>query len=363
MAQKNKVTVQHSAEIAALYQKTGVSGRKLLEMYPQYSKATVYRHTRKPLNGKCHDARKQNKGRPPKLTGKDMRHVLRTIPKLREREGSFTSRRVAVEAGVEEKVSNCTVRRFLNKEGYAYLRSRKKGLMTRKDLSATMKFCRNIRKRKFGPDFWRKHISFYLDGKGFEFKTNPFDQARAPKAREWRKQNEGLKIGCTSKGRKEGAVTCNFMVGISYDAGVVLCEQYYGPINGDKMAGIVHSSFQQAFEKSINPKGRRFLQDGCPRQNSRTARDAFDAVNGMVFKIPPRSPDLNPIENFFNCVMRRLSQQALDGNITKESKEDFSARVKKTMLDYEISGINKIIDSMDKRIGLVLKANGMRIKY
>eukprot|EP00794_Sanderia_malayensis_P001342 gene1342-1482_t len=82
MAQKNKVTVQHSAEIAALYQKAGVSGRKLLEMYPQYSKATVYRHTRKQLNAKCHDARKQNKGCPPKLTGKDMRHVLRTIPKL-----------------------------------------------------------------------------------------------------------------------------------------------------------------------------------------------------------------------------------------------------------------------------------------
>ena len=39
-------------------------------------------------------------------------------------------------------------------------------------------------------------ISFYLSGKGIEFKTNPLDQARAPTSREWRLKNEGLKQGC-----------------------------------------------------------------------------------------------------------------------------------------------------------------------
>ena len=64
-------------------------------------------------------------------------------------------------------------------------------------------------------------ISFYLSGKGIEFKTNPLDQARAPTSREWKLKNEGLKQGCTAKGRKEGAVNCNFMVGISHSHGVV----------------------------------------------------------------------------------------------------------------------------------------------
>ena len=79
-------------------------------------------------------------------------------------------------------------------------------------------------------------ISFYLDGKGFEFKTKPLDQARAPTSREWRLKNEGRKQGCTAKGKKEGTVSCNFMVGISHSHDVVLCDQYSGAISGQKFA-------------------------------------------------------------------------------------------------------------------------------
>ena len=38
---------------------------------------------------------------------------------------------------------------------------------------------------------------------GFIHKTNPFNQARAPGAKVWKK-NEGLSVGCTSKGKKAG---------------------------------------------------------------------------------------------------------------------------------------------------------------
>ena len=41
MAKRNKVTESHSAEVAALYQKAEVSGAKLLELFPQYSKASI----------------------------------------------------------------------------------------------------------------------------------------------------------------------------------------------------------------------------------------------------------------------------------------------------------------------------------
>ena len=251
----------------------------------------------------------------------------------------------------------------MNEEGYGYLRSRKKGLLSPTDLKNRLRFCRRMRKFKIGQEFWNRHIAFYLDGKGFEYKKNPFDQARAPKVREWRRKCEGLSLGCTSKGRKEGTVNCNFMVGISYNHGVVLCEQYSGAINGEKMAEIVYSSFNNAFEKSIDPRGRRFLQDGCPRQNSKAAREAFESVNALVFKIPSRSPDLNPIENFFHSVSDKLRQQALHNRIEKETFNEFSARVKKTLLEYPAADIDKIIESMDKRIEMVLKARGMRIKY
>ena len=36
-------------------------------------------------------------------------------------------------------------------------------------------FCQKIRKQKLDDEFWRSGISFYLDGKGFQYKSNPYD--------------------------------------------------------------------------------------------------------------------------------------------------------------------------------------------
>ena len=62
-------------------------------------------------------------------------------------------------------------------------------------------------------------------------------------------------------------------------------------------------------------------------------------------------------------VNNKLRQQALDDRIRKETFQEFSACVRKTMIEYPVEEIDKIIETMDKRIEMVLKATGMRIKY
>ena len=359
----DKVKLEHSMQMRCLYQISNVRGRKLLELFPQYSKAIIYRHVKKSINLESpFDKRKLNKGRPPKLSTKDKRKVLRTIKYLREEVGSFTSKRVQIESGVTH-VCNKSIRNILNKAGYFYLKSRKKGLLTMQDLIKRVRFCRKVKRHRLSQHFWSKRISIYLDGKGFAYKQNPKDQARAPKAREWRRKGEGLSYGCTSKGKKEGCVNANFIVGISHSKGVVLCEQYFGPINGKKFAEIVENSLPACLQNSVNPRERRILMDNCPRQNSRVARDAFDKIGAAVFLIPARSPDLNPIENLFHIISRKLSEDALDQDIQKETFSEFSDRVRQTMLTFEASKIDKIIDTMDKRINLIMKRRGQRLKY
>jgi hypothetical protein len=358
-----KISHEHSAQIRVAHQLSNVRGKRLLQMFPQYSKAAIYKHAKKPLNGEpVFDKRKTNKGRPKKLTVRDERSILRTIPKLREKLGNFTSKRVQLESGVTH-VSNRTIRNILNKEGYHYLRSRKKGLLHAADLKARKKFCQKVRRKKLNQDFWNKGISLYLDGKGFEYKSNPHDQARAPRARQWRKRGEGLNFRCTAKGKKEGCTNVNFMVAIAFGKGVVLCEQWEGTITGEKFAAIVKRCFKKAFRNSANPKGKLFLMDGCPRQNSRAAMRAIEKVGAKVFKIPARSPDLNPIENFFNTVTMKLNNDAIEKQITRESIHEFSLRVKETMQSFSSDEIDKIIDSMGKRIISVIKRRGQRSKY
>ena len=219
------------------------------------------------------------------------------------------------------------------------------------------------RTKKLDESYWKYQIAFYLDVVGFHYKTNPPDQAREPKACEWHKKGEGLDHGRTAKGKKEGAVNYNFMVGISYNCGVILCEQWFGAMTGAKMADIVDNSFEQAFQKSGDSKRRLFLMDGCLCQNSKTALKAIKKHKAQIFKIPACSPDLNPTENVFQLVSKSLARQAIQKNITCETFAQFSARIKKTMEEFSVETINNIIGSMNKCIDMVLKAEVNRIRY
>ena len=203
------IPLEHSVQIRLAYQVSGLRGDKLLERFRKYCKATIYKHAKMEICGKVeHDKRKSNRGRPRKLSERDSRQIIRKIAELRNTDGSFTSKKVQLAAGLTH-VSNRTVRRVMNENNYKYCRSRKKGLLLRSDLVKRVKYCKNIRKQGITQDYWRYDISFYFDGTGFAYKQNPMDQAFAPKAREWRKPNEGLHFGCTAKGKKEGTKQAN----------------------------------------------------------------------------------------------------------------------------------------------------------
>ena len=184
------------------------------------------------------------------------------IPKLRREIGNcFTSRKIKTEAGVSH-ISNRTVRQYLNKHGYCFRHSRKKGLVTAKGRLNHVKFARKVLSRPTS-EFWTEGISFYVDGVGFVHKTKPNDQARNHGSMAYRLKREGLIV--SSKGKKgvSGKVA-NFFVAISYGKGVVLCEQYLEQLNGENFSNFVRKYFPAAFKKSANPKGMLFLQDGDP---------------------------------------------------------------------------------------------------
>ena len=73
------------------------------------------------------------------------------------------------------------------------------------------------------------------------------------------------------------------------------------------------------FEKSANPKGKLFLQDGDPSKNSSVDRQAMDSIGCRLFSIPARSPNLNPIENIFLLVWEKLKEDALKYDVQYES--------------------------------------------
>ena len=65
----------------------------------------------------------------------------------------------------------------------------------------------------------------------------------------------------------------------------------------------------------------------------------MDRANCQLLKIPPRSPDLNPIENIFKLVSDALRKQAITSRITTETYEQFKDRVISTIKSIPSSGV------------------------
>jgi transposase len=129
---------------------------------------------------KCQN-RRQFCGRKKKLTPEQEALILRSILELRDEEGSFSSRRLMERTGIRH-VTDRTVRRLLNRNGYSFLQARKKGLMSQTDKDQRVEFARKMQ-AEYSPSVWTDSVAFYLDGVSFVYKTNPLDQARAPKGK------------------------------------------------------------------------------------------------------------------------------------------------------------------------------------
>ena len=330
----------------------------------RFSKATICRHMKQPIERQPKDNRKKNTGRPRLFDERDERRILRVAEQLRRLEGHFTIKRVKLAAGIQN-VSDETVRRVFRKAGLRYCHSRKKGILKRADLKARLNFALRIKRNGNQHNLWQDEIAFYLDGVGFTHKYNPFDQAQAPRTMAWRRPHDGLDFERTTKGSHEGVGgrVAHFICAIAHDKGMVLTEQYHDRLNGENFAAFVRRVFPRLFETSANPEGKLFLQDGDPSQNSKKARDAFEEVGAVVFKIPARSPDLNPIENIFNGVKQKLREDALAKGIRKETFEEFSERCRKTLMNHPVQIINRTIESLPKRIDRIIKRRGQRTKY
>ncbi len=301
-------------------------------------------------------------GRPRKINKRTERHIIRTLKKVRSTTGgNFSSKKVAVEANLSPTISNRTVRRVLNRNSFHWLQARKKGLMSPNDHQKRLKFARIIARDHPEADFWTERVAFFFDGVSFIHKTRPYDQALAPRGRVWRQRCEGLDQGCTAKGSSclSGGRRVKLFVAISFEKGVILAKPYEH-LDGPMFADYITDNFPQTFIRSCKST-LRFLQDGDPSQNSARARAVFNELGYECFKIPPRSPDLNPIENLFHLLKKKLNDEAIERKILFENYQDFQDRVIDTLKNFDI--INNIISSMNKRIQNIIERKGQRLKY
>lgn len=330
------------------------------------SKSAVWRICSKKETEKAKKAGKKKPGRPKKLDERSRRKLLRTLETFRKRNINFCVNDLMKEDNLNQQyVNRRTISRYLNQLGFNYMQARKKGLLNENDKRKRRIYAKKMKNvLKTYPDFYSSDIAFYLDGVSFVHKYNPSREAERPNARIWRRKGEGLNL--TSKGSKElaGGRRLHVIVAVAFGRGVVLREPYE-KMNGEFFANFVKEHFNLCFAK-CGPKrdGQRiFVMDNDPCQNSKLALTALEEVESELHRIPPRSPDLNPIENIFNIVKKTLRDEAVTLNITKENFSSYKERVLQCFDNLDCKIIDRTLCSMPNRIKQIVVGKGKRIKY
>ena len=80
---------------------------------------------------------------------------------------------------------------------------------------------------------------------------------------------------------------------VAFNRGVILAKEYEH-MSGQYFSTFVRTNLSKLFEDAKEQKW--FVTDNDPSQRSKAAKKAINESGATLFAIPPRSPDLNPID-------------------------------------------------------------------
>ncbi len=100
-----------------------------------------------------------------------------------------------------------------------------------------------------------------------------------------------------------------------------------------------------------------FQQDLAPAHTAKGTKSWFNDHGVTVFDWPANSPDLNPIENLWGIVKRKMR------DTRPNNADELKATVKETWASIPPQQCHKLITSMPRRIEAVIKAKGAPTKY
>lgn len=143
---------------------------------------------------------------------------------------------------------------------------------------------------------------------------------------------------------------------------------------GVKAKGITHSEYGHVVAGTLCPEGQRLLggrrgtqswvlqQDNDPSHRAAPAavaahNKAYDTHISLLLNWPPNSPDLNPIENVWAYVQRRVDSRGCS------TFSEFKQAVVSELAAVPHSVVDSLYKSMKTRLQEVINQGGVRIQY
>ena len=100
-----------------------------------------------------------------------------------------------------------------------------------------------------------------------------------------------------------------------------------------------------------------FQQDNDPKHTAKKTVEFLEKQNVNVLDWPSQSPDLNPIENLWSILDRKIGERSFT------RKEALKEAVQKAWCEMDIKQTKSLVESMPTRLRLVIEAKGGPTKY
>jgi transposase len=291
-------------------------------------------------------------GRPRVLSAADKIYCIQQVTRKRVPDAVKVTKNLENDLGV--KCHPETVRRVLRGKGLGPIEKPKKPLLKNEHVKARLAWC--LAHKDWTQDDWRRVI--WSD----ETKINRFNSDGRQWV--WVRSNEELQNHHCKLTVKHGGGGIMLWSAITY-AGVGWICRINGNMDKTLYQEILEDDLEQTIAHTCEKLGLRrdqviFQHDNDPKHTSKSVTAYLQEQSYKVMEWPSQSPDLNPIENMWSLLKRRLN----DFESAPKGMEDLNERVTKVWYE-QISPeeCRKVIDSMPKRIAACIKAKGRWTKY
>ena len=302
----------------------------------------------------CRPLRHHRCGRKPwKFTPEVQRFVLKKLLGCRMTQlvtSASLARDVAARFGVAVEAS--TVRMFLKQRGYSWLRRGQKRKYGPEDREARLRFARSV--VRLSKQELQSKFAMSLDGVVLSMppahETDRFNYCWSGVHRMWRKPGETKVPLLAGGGGYEKQVPLARAVPlwgaispVGFEAVLWHKEK---KVNHQEWANAVRIGKLSAALRKLNPRRRRgpwhVLCDNEAFLRHRACLRAYASRNIHLWGVPPRSPDLNPIEMCWSWLRRQLNAMGLQDLKHKRpvlGKAAYTARVRGLLRSRKAQGV------------------------
>ena len=290
---------------------------------------------------------KPTAGRPPKLTDQNKRYYVRAITSGAIESSVTVAKKLENELNV--KVSDRTVRNALKEAGLKAVEKMQKPKLSQTNIKARLDFAKSH--QHWTVDDW-KHV-IWSD----ETKINRF--CSDGRSWYWSRDGESLQKHHVNQTVKQGGGSIMIWRCITVHGPGFMCK-IDGSMDQHTYKQILTEELLKTIEwYDMDAKKVIFQHDNDPKHKAKSVQEWLNDQEFEVLKWPAQSPDLNPIENLWAILKRRLNQYEQPPRGMVELWERVQAKWDE--IDKEMC--MKLIESMPRRIDAVLKSKGMWTNY